>query len=223
MVETPRRKYNSKDVWDSLSKITTKLEDDDDKKRNKKYSQYCLSSLDIAVNGAIDGIFEANRNSSNNQLNVNANSNVIPNENENEIGDATDKDDEGIEVDPADMMNDETNLEIDDSEGNGDTQNTTNGVEVEVEIRNEKKMNVTKAPVNPLSLCDIRGAADVAVGKKNWGITRARKRQVEEIALEYRMHVYDTVLRKHNEAQVHTNDDEMDITAEGFARLNNEY
>ena len=202
-VEVPGRKYDGRAIWESLAKISTKLDDDDDKKRNKKYSQYCQSALDIAVNGAVDSIFEASRadkqkKASDKEDEDNADGNVL--------------EEEEIEVDASDLMNDGTNLDIDEErEGNDQTRNE----EVAVVIGKDKRtLNITKTPVNRLALLDLETCAENAAEKKNWKRMRARMREGRDIELEYRKHVYETVLRRQN-----NNTDEIDAVAEGFSRL----
>ena len=109
-------------------------------------------------------------------------------------------------------MNDGTNLDIDEErEGNDQIRNE----EVAVVIGKDKRtLNITKTPVNRLALLDLETCAENAAEKKNWKRMRARMREGRDIELEYRKHVYETVLRRQN-----NNTDEIDAVAEGFSRL----
>ena len=74
---------------------------------------------------------------------------------------------------------------------------------------------MTKTPVNRLTFVDIETCAETAAEKKKWKRMRARMREGRDIELEYRKHVYETVLERLN----NNNADEMDAVAEGFSRL----
>ena len=74
---------------------------------------------------------------------------------------------------------------------------------------------MTKTPVNHLALVDIEICAETAAEKKKWERMRARMHERQDIELEYRKHVYETVLEQLND----NNADEMDAVAEGFSRL----
>ena len=155
------------------------------------------------MNGVVDSIFEASRadkqkKASDKEDEDNADGNVL--------------EEEEVEVDASDLMNDGTNLDIDEErEGNDQTRNE----EVAVVIGKDKRtLNITKTPVNRLALLDLETCAENAAEKKNWERMRARMREGRDIELEYRKHVYETVLRRQN-----NNTDEIDAVAEGFSRL----
>ena len=118
-------------------------------------------------------------------------------------------------MDPADLMNDPTNLDI--NEENSDKQQNRKNKEVDVIVGKKKEtMTIAKAPTNPLAFKDIEFVSEELAAKKNWETMRSRMRIGKEIELEYRKHVYEQIL----ECQPNDTDDVNAVT-DAFARLNN--
>ena len=118
-------------------------------------------------------------------------------------------------MDPADLMNDPTNLDI--NEENSDQQQNWNSKEVDVIVGKKKEtMIIAKAPTNPLEIKDIEFVSEELAAKKNWETMWSRMRIGKEIELEYRKHEYEQIL----ECEPIDTDD-VNAATDAFARLNN--
>jgi hypothetical protein len=192
-VESPGRKYNSKDVWDVIieDRCTTKLNNKDEIMQASMMLEEALTEEEQLCNSVTNDLFDFV------EAESDANARV------------TEESDDDVGFDPQSMARDGILMD-DDDEDNDDAETE----EPEIVSIKSKKITVRKATINPLGFKDVFTVGKDLLEKKNLMVTRLRRRERIKRKTAFKQKIFESV-RPKDDGSARLNE----TMIEGFRRL----